>query len=89
MRVGAAIAGSWIPPAIARIGPLAGASIGLAVPLVAGWYLRGFGWGGGSGALAVAAAGLAMSRWFGPSLTSIRFALLAMALLLLFRSAGL
>jgi hypothetical protein len=89
MRVGAAIASSWIPGAVARIGPVAGASIGLAVPLVASWYLRGFGWGGGSGALAVAAAGLAMSRWFGPSLTSVRFGLLAMALLLLFRSVGL
>lgn len=89
MRVGAAIASSWIPGAVARIGPAAGASLGLAVPLVASWYLRGFGWGGGSGALAVAAAGLAMSRWFGPSLTSVRFGLLAMALLLLFRSVGL
>jgi mannose/fructose/N-acetylgalactosamine-specific phosphotransferase system component IID len=89
MRVGAAIAGSWIPGAIARVGPMAGAAIGLAVPLVAGWYLRGFGWGGASGALAVAAAGLAMVRWFGPSLTSLRFGLLAMVLLLLFRWAGL
>jgi hypothetical protein len=89
VRVGSAIAASWVPTAVARIGPVAGASVGLALPLVAGWYLKGFGWGGGSGALAVAAAGLAMSRWFGPLLTSVRFALLAMALLLLFRWAGL
>ena len=57
MRVGTAIAASWIPRAVARIGPVAGASVGLAMPLVAGWYLRGFGWAGAIGALAVAAVG--------------------------------
>jgi hypothetical protein len=30
-----------------------------------------------------------MSRWFGPALSSVRFALLAMALLLFFRWMGL
>jgi PTS system mannose-specific IID component len=89
MRVGAAISGSWIPRAVARIGPLAGGSLGLAIPVVAGWYLRGFGWAGAIGALAVAAVGVAVTRWFGPSLTSVRFALLAMALLLFFRWVGL
>lgn len=85
MRVGAAISGSWIPRAVARIGPLAGASVGLAIPVVAGWYLRGFGWVGAIGALAVAVVGTAVTRWFGPSLPSVRFALLAMGLLLFFR----
>ena len=89
MRVGAAISGSWIPRAVARVGPIAGASIGLAVPVVAGWYLHGFGWTGAVGALAVAAVGAAVTRWFGPTLTSVRFALLAMALLLFFRWIGL
>jgi len=89
MRVGSAIASSWIPRAVARIGPVAGGSVGLAIPVVAGWYLRGFGWAGAIGALAVAAVGGAVTRWFGPSLTSVRFALLAMALLLAFRWAGL
>jgi len=89
MRVGAAIGGSWVPRAIARIGPVAGGCVGLAIPLAAGWYLREFGWGGASGALAVAATGAAMARWFGPSLTSVRFALLAMGLLLVFRGMGL
>jgi hypothetical protein len=78
-----------VPRAVARIGPIAGALVGLAVPLAAGWYLRGFGGGGAGGALAIAATGLAMSRWFGPSLSSVRFALLAMALLLVFRGVGL
>ena len=89
MRVGSAISGSWIPRAIARIGPLAGAGVGLAIPVVAGWSLRGFGWAGALGALAVAGVGAAVTRWFGPSLTTVRFALLAMGLLLLFRWAGL
>jgi PTS system mannose-specific IID component len=89
MRVGSAISASWIPRAIARIGPLAGAGVGLAIPIVAGWYLRGFGWAGALGVLAVAGVGAAVSRWFGPSLTSVRFALLAMGLLVFFRWAGL
>ena len=62
---------------------------GLAIPLVAGWYLRGFGWTGAVGALAVAAVGAAVTRWFGPRSRSVRFALLAMALLLFFRWIGL
>ncbi len=89
MRVGSAISASWIPRAVARIGPLAGAGVGLAIPVVAGWYLHGFGWIGALGALAVAGVGAAVTRWFGPSLTSVRFALLAMGLLLFFRWAGL
>jgi PTS system mannose-specific IID component len=89
MRVGSAIGASWIPWAVARVGPLAGAGVGLAIPVVAGWYLRGFGWAGALGALAVTGVGAAVTRWFGPSLTSVRFTLLAMGLLLLFRWAGL
>ena len=54
MRVGTAIGASWLPRAVARIGPVAGFAVGLAIPLVAGWYLRGFGWAGAIGALAVA-----------------------------------
>jgi PTS system mannose-specific IID component len=89
MRVGTAIGTSWVPRTVARVGPMAGASVGLAIPVAAGWYLRGFGLGGAVGALAVAIVGAAIGRWFGTALTSVRFALLAMALLLLFRWAGL
>jgi mannose/fructose/N-acetylgalactosamine-specific phosphotransferase system component IID len=89
MRVGAAIGGSWVPRAIERIGPVAGFTIGAAVPVVAGWYLTGFGWAGGVGALAVAVVGAAVSRWYGTALTTVRFALLAVALLLFFRWVGL
>jgi hypothetical protein len=89
MRVGAAIGGSWVPRAIERIGPVAGFTIGAAVPVVAGWYLTGFGWAGGVGALAVAVVGAAVTRWYGTALTTVRFALLAVALLLFFRWVGL
>ncbi|HEX6615360.1 MAG TPA: PTS system mannose/fructose/sorbose family transporter subunit IID [Gemmatimonadales bacterium] len=84
MRIGTAISTSWVPRAIARVGPLAGLAVGLALPLVAGWYLGGFTWREIVGALSVAVVGAVVPRWFGPSLTSVRFALLAMGLLLLF-----
>jgi PTS system mannose-specific IID component len=89
MRVGGAIGSSWIPRAIALVGPMAGLTVGLAIPLVAGWYLRGFGWVGGATTIGVAAAGAAVTRWFGPTFTTVRFALLAILLLTLFRWAGL
>ena len=85
MEVGGAIAKSWISRAIEWVGPAAGFSIGLAIPLVADWYLDVIGWPGALGALAVAATGVAVTRWFGASLTAVRFALLALVLLVLFR----
>jgi mannose/fructose/N-acetylgalactosamine-specific phosphotransferase system component IID len=85
MGVGGAIAKSWIAGAIERVGPAAGFAVGLAVPLVAAWYLDDLGWPAAVGALAVAATGVAVTRWFGSSLTTVRFALLALALLVLFR----
>ncbi len=89
MKVGSAIGSSWLPRAVARVGPIAGFSIGLATPLVAGWFLRGFGWSGAIAAVALAGVGVAVTRWFGPWLTSARFTLLAMLLLLIFRRIGL
>lgn len=85
MSVGGAISGSWISRAIERVGPAAGFSVGLAIPMVGGWYLRDIEWPAGVGALAVAATGVAVTRWFGASLTSVRFTLLALALLVIFR----
>lgn len=85
MSVGGAIAKSWISRAIERVGPAAGFTIGLAVPLVGSWYLEDLGWPAALGALAVAATGVAVTRWFGASLTAVRFALLALLLLVLFR----
>ncbi len=89
MKVGAAIGASWVPGAVAKIGPVAGFTIGLAIPLVAGWFLRHFGWTAGIGAVALAAVGVAVTRWFGPTLTSVRFTLVAMLLLILLRRIGL
>jgi mannose PTS system EIID component len=85
MAVGGAISGSWISRAIAVVGPAAGFSVGFAIPLVAAWYLEDLGWTASFGALAVAATGVAVTRWFGASLTAVRFALLALVLLVLFR----
>ena len=85
MGVGGAIAKSWISGAIERVGPAAAFAIGVAIPLVAAWYLEVIGWPGALGALAVAATGVAVTRWFGAALTAVRFALLALVLLVLFR----
>jgi PTS system mannose-specific IID component len=89
MRVGAAIGSSWLPRAIERVGPVAGFALGASIPAVAAWFLGGFGWAAVVGAAGVAVAGVALIRWFGPRLTSVRFALLAMILLLVFRRIGL
>jgi PTS system mannose-specific IID component len=89
MRVGAAIRSSWLPQAMEWVTPAAGFALGATVPLVVAWYLDRFGWAAAVGAAGVAVAGFALTRWFGPGLTSVRFALLAMILLLLFRRIGL
>jgi mannose PTS system EIID component len=89
MKVGSAIGSSWLPRALEWAGPAAGFALGLALPVVALWYLRGFGWSAAVGAAGVGVAGVALTRWFGPGLTSVRFALGAMILLLLFRRMGL
>ena len=89
MKVGSAIGSSWLPRALEWAGPTAGFALGLAMPVVALWYLRGFGWSAAIGAAGVGVAGVALTRWFGPGLTSVRFALMAMILLLLFRRMGL
>jgi mannose/fructose/N-acetylgalactosamine-specific phosphotransferase system component IID len=88
MQVGAAIGRSWVTRWIPRVGAAAGFTVGLGIPLVADWYLDGVGTLGAAGTLAVAATGVAVTRWFGPVLTTVRFALLALLLLLAFRWAG-
>lgn len=89
MRVGAAIGSSWLPRAIERAGPVASFVMGAMLPVVSAWFLLDFGWGGAVGAAGVAVAGFALTRWFGPGLTSVRFALVAMLLLLLLWRLGL
>ena len=89
MRVGGAIGSSWVPRWIPRAGNAAGFAVGAAIALVPAWYLHGLGPAGIAGTLAVTATGVAVSRWFGPALTAVRFALLAILLLVVFRWAGL
>jgi mannose PTS system EIID component len=89
MRVGGAIGASWIPRWIPRAGAAAGLAVGAAIALVPAWYLGGLEFAGIFGTLGVAAAGVAVTRWFGPVLTTVRFALLAVLLLIFFRWAGL
>jgi hypothetical protein len=89
MRVGGAIGKSWIPRWIPRAGNAAGFTVGAAIALVPVWYLQGLGAAGIVGTLAVAATGVAVNRWFGPTLTTVRFALLAILLLIFFRWVGL
>jgi PTS system mannose-specific IID component len=81
-KVGAAIGDSWLPRAAETIGPVAGFSIGVAIPMVAGWYLRAAGlqvlW-----VLALAALGVLLSWRFGAVATSPRFGLVTIGLGLL------
>ncbi len=88
MQVGGAIGVSWIPRWIPRVGAAAGFTVGVAIALVPTWYLGDIGTGGLVGTLAVAATGVAVTRWFGPTLTTVRFALLAVLLLVFFRWVG-
>jgi mannose PTS system EIID component len=88
MAIGSAIHASWLPKAIERAGPVAAFTMGAAIPVVAAWYLKGFGWTVGLSAAAVAMAGIALTRWFGPMLTTVRFALAAMILLLVLKRVG-
>jgi PTS system mannose-specific IID component len=89
MRVGAAIGGSWVPRWIPRAGAAAAFAVGAAIALVPFWYLGALEPAGIIGTLGVAAAGVAVTRWFGPALTTVRFALLAILLLIFFRWLGL
>lgn len=85
MRVGTAIGGSWIPRAVPRVGLAAGLLVGLALPLVGRWYLGPFGLRSALGVGLIALAGVGASRLLGARMTGSRFALLAVAVTLLFR----
>jgi hypothetical protein len=85
MGVGRAIGGSWVPRAVPRVGLAAGLMVGLALPLVGVWYLRPFGIVGAAGVCLITAAGVVSGRLLGARMTGSRFALLAVAVTLLFR----
>jgi PTS system mannose-specific IID component len=88
MQVGAAIGRSWVARWIPWAGSAAGFAVGLAIPLIGSWYLADIGTLGAAGTLAVAVTGVAVTRWFGPVLTTVRFALLAILLHFFFRWVG-
>ena len=85
MAVGSVIGSSWVPRAIPRVGLAAGFLVGLAVPLVADWYLGPFGPLSVVAVVLVAGLGIASGRLFGPRMTGGRFALVAVLLTLLCR----
>lgn len=83
VQVGVAISDSWLPRAVERIGPAAGFAVGLAIPLVTGWYLEGAGVPGITGTIALAGAGLLISQRFGAAVSPLRFAFGAVGFALL------
>ncbi|MGH7703932.1 MAG: PTS system mannose/fructose/sorbose family transporter subunit IID [Gemmatimonadales bacterium] len=83
VQVGVTIADSWLPRAVERIGPAAGFAVGLAIPLVAAWYLHGAGVPGITGTIALAGTGLLISQRFGAVASPLRFAFGAVGLALL------
>jgi PTS system mannose-specific IID component len=85
MDVGAAIGRSWVPKAAAAVGPTAGFGVGLALPLVAAWYLRPFPITAGLGALGLTALGLGAGYVGGARYGALRYALAAVLLILLVR----
>ncbi|MFZ5623477.1 MAG: PTS system mannose/fructose/sorbose family transporter subunit IID [Gemmatimonadota bacterium] len=85
MSVGRALQNGWLPRAIARIGPLAGFSVGLAVPLAARWFFPDASRAMAALALGVAMAGLGLSLRLGRAITPIRFTLAALVAALLWR----
>ena len=67
------------------VGPLAGVSTGVALPLVAEWLTTDLARAETIGSAVIAAVAIIVSRWIAPSLGGIRFGLLAAGLAL---SAG-
>jgi hypothetical protein len=83
--VGRELGHSWVPRAIAPAGAAAAFSIGLALPLAAAWLPSAASRHDLLAMLLVAVAGTALSRWLTPTLTAVRFALMAAAIALLLR----
>ena len=85
MNVGRSIGNSWLPLAVRISGMAAAFSMGMAIPVLAGWTLH---WAGRSQimlTLAVAGAGVLLSLRFRHSITAVRFALTLLALTVLWR----
>lgn len=83
--VGRELGHSWVPHAIAPAGYCAAFAVGLAVPLAASWLPSAASRHDLIAMLLVAVVGTALSRWLTPTLTAIRFALMAAGIGLLLR----
>lgn len=84
VRVGAALAESWLPTAAARAGLLAGGLVGALLPLAAGWLLDGQRLPGLAAALITLGLGLGANWALGPKVTAVRFGLGALGAAVLF-----
>ena len=85
MGVGTAIGRSWVPRAAEVVGPAAGFGVGLAVPLLAAWFLRPFPPAAGLGALGLTALGVGAGYLAGARYGALRYALAAALVTLLVR----
>jgi PTS system mannose-specific IID component len=84
MRVGQAIAASWIPRARFVVGLAAGFMVGLAVPLVGRFQLADLPRPAAVVAIAVAVLGLGLAYRFGPTFRGVRYGLLVVGVVLLY-----
>lgn len=76
LQVGSAMGRSWLPRAAERVGAPAAFALGAALPLVAGWLLRGAGPATALAAPLLVGAGLGLARVAGPRYSAVRYALL-------------
>lgn len=85
LQVGHVITESWLPRAARRVGPIAGFSVGLAVPLTANWLLRLGPVPRPMLAVAIALVGALLSVRFGARVTAVRFGLALLVLTAVWR----
>jgi PTS system mannose-specific IID component len=81
LQVGGAVGKSWLPRAAERVGPVAGFTVGLAIPLAGRWLLQGLTPNTTVLAVFLAAGGVALARWGGTHYSAVRYALVVLALL--------
>lgn len=81
-KVAAAIKARGIRLSLRLAGPVAGVSLGLALPVVAEWLVRDLTGGAHLAVVAVAAGGIVLARWVAPALGGLRFGLVIVALTL-------
>ena len=74
---------SRIQRALRVVGPLAGVSVGVALPLVVEWLVADFARAETIGVGVIAAVAIIVSRWVAPSFGGIRFGLIAAGFALL------